>query len=194
MSRRSRRAEKRARARAEKRTASLRNSGPDETGNFGINPYAARGHVVEVAPKELRSNPNSSQFPKRVVTQRMLDRYLAHGHITASEWQAGNALWMFHHEAGRNAKVTGGYDPVMVSSSPDIGGRLASYLDAALEFNRLMMAVPYRSQGVIRAVVIDDQSASDWARSRGYGSRDSERHGLARLRPGLQALARCLGR
>jgi hypothetical protein len=126
---------KRKHRRANARAERLRDGGPDETGRYGVNPYAARGHVVEVAPKELRSSSTSDQFPKRVITQRMLDRYRAHGHITPEQWRAGNALWEFHVEKDRVARTTSGYDPVMVQSSPSIDGRLAKYLDAALGFH-----------------------------------------------------------
>ena len=53
---------------AAKRAERLRNVGPDASGNYGVHPWAARGHIVEVAPKELRDNPSSQQFPKRSVT------------------------------------------------------------------------------------------------------------------------------
>lgn len=188
-----RRNQRRAANRAEKRRARLRDSGPDPSGNYDVSPYAARGHVVEVAPKELRSNPNSTQYPRRIVTQRMLDRYLAHGHITPAEWRAGDAMWQLHCELGRNARVTSGYDPVMVSTSPSMDGRLAKYLDAALFMTRLKRAIPYRCIGVVEAVVIEDRSASEWAKERGKGDRDSKGYGLARLRAGLQALADSLG-
>ena len=184
---------KKRRARKRANAAWLREGGPDPSGNYGVNPYAARGHVVEVAPKELRASATSQQFPQRTVTQRVIDRYRAHGHIATEEWRAANALWEFHCDAERIAKTTSGYDPVMVQSSPSMDGRLAKYLDGALGFVRMMKAVPYHSQGVVRAVVIDDQLASDWARARGYGDRDSERLGMVRLRAGLQALAHSLG-
>lgn len=178
---------------AAKRAERLRNIGPDASGNYGVNPYAARGHLVEVAPKELRDNPNSQQFPKRIVTQRTIDRYLAHGHISAQEWKAAETLLRFWHEAGLHAKVTSGYDPVMVQSSPNMDARLAKYLDGALGYTRLMRAVPYHRQGVVRAVVIEDMIASDWARRRGYRRHDAERRGLGALRAGLQALVVHLG-
>ena len=180
-----RRNQRRSAARASKR---MRDPGPDPGGNFDVSPYAARGHVVEVAPKELRSNPNSDQFPKRIVTQRVIDRYRAHGHITEDEWKVANRLWAFWVEKEMQAKTTSGYDPVMVQSSPSIDGRLAKYLDAALGFNRMMRAVPYHLKGVVRAVVVEDWPASDWARKRGIGHRDAKAYGMECLRAGLQAL------
>lgn len=189
ISRKQRKAAARSAKREAKRAARLRNAGPDESGNFGVNPYAARGHVVEVAPKELRSNPNSTQFPKRIATQRMIDRYRAHGHITEAEWRAGNALWELWCAAELNARTTSAYEAVVVSASSSMDARIAKRVDGATAFLEAMSAVPYRAQGVVRAVIIEDWSASDWARLRGNGDRDSQRLGMARLRQGLSALA-----
>lgn len=182
------------RSRRAKAIERLRDSGPDASGNFGVNPYAARGHVVETAPKELRSNADSSQFPKRIITQRVIDRYRAHGHITHAEWQAANALWEIWCASGLEAKVISGYEPVTTHGQANQDGKIAKRVDAVTALTVLMGdAIPYRCRGVVRAVVIEDRSASDWAKTRGKGDRDSERHGLARLRPGLQALAHVLG-
>ena len=171
----------------------LRDPGPDEGGRFSPSPYALQhGHVVEVAPQELRITKDSS-FPKRITTQRIIDRYRVHGHIDVREWQAANALWRLWCEAGREAKVASGYDPVVVSSSPSTDGMVAKRIDAAFQFVVVMAVVPYRSMGCVRAVVIEDWPASQWAHGRGYRGRDSERLGLARLRPGLSALADYFG-
>lgn len=188
------RARARAAAREEKARARLRDVGPDQSGNYGVNPYAARGHKVEVAPKELRDNPNSQQFPKRIATQRMIDRYLAHGHITDAEWKAANAMWQAWVEAGLEARVCAGYDPDVVTgggSSSD--GIVASRLDGASTMASMLALLPPRCRGVVRAVVIEDIAASAWARKWGYARRASEEHGLARLSQGLSALAQHLG-
>ena len=170
-------------------TRRLVDPGPDEGGRFSPSPFALQhGHTVEVAPQELRITKDSS-FPKRITTQRVIDRYRAQGRIEVREWQAANALWRLWVEAGREARVASGYDPVMVSSSPSTDGMVAKRIDSARQFVDVMRCVPYRSQGVVRAVVIEDWTASQWARGRGYGRDDSERLGLTRLRPGLSALA-----
>jgi hypothetical protein len=185
-------ARKRKHRRAAARAESLRTMGPDPSGRYGVNPYSARGHVVDVAPQELRI-AKDSQFPKIVADQRMLDRYKAHKHITEREWKAGNALWELWVGAGNEARVTSGYEPVIMSSPANMDARIAKRIDSATAFLELMRIVPYRSQGVVRAVIIEDWSASDWARLRGFGDRDSKGHGLERLRQGLQALAAFLG-
>jgi DNA-directed RNA polymerase specialized sigma24 family protein len=188
------RAKTRAAAREEKARAKLRDVGPDPGGNYSVNPYAARGHIVEVAPKELRDNPNSTQFPKRIATQRMIDRYLAHGHISDAEWKAADAMWQAWLHAGLEARVCAGYDPDAVSGGRvSTDGIVAARIDGAAAMEHLLAQMPARCRGVVRAVVIEDISASDWARERGYGERASKSHGLARLSQGLSALAQHLG-
>ena len=178
---------------AAKRAERLRNTGPDASGNFGVNPWSARGHVVEVAPKELRDNPNSQQFPKRIATQRMIDRYFAHGHISQAEHRAADAMWQAWVDSGLEARVCAGYDPDVVQGGrASTDGMVAARVDGANAMTGILQALPYRCRGVVRAVVIEDRSAADWARQRGYGRRDSERRGIVRLRSGLQALSQHL--
>lgn len=178
---------------AAKRAERLRNVGPDASGNYSPNPYAVRGHIVEVAPKELRDNPNSQQFPKRIVTQRMIDRYLAHGHITDSEWKAADAMWRAWCDSGLEARVCAGYDPDAVSGGGSTDGVVAARIDGAGSMVAMLGLIPTRCRGVVRAVVIEDMTASAWARQWGYGQRASERHGIDRLSQGLRALAQHLG-
>ncbi len=177
-------------ARLQRREAKrIADPGKDISGNFDVSPYAARGHIVEMAPKDLgKELPKESQFPKRINTQRVIDRYKAQGHITPAEWNAANFLWSAWMQSGGCAKVTAGYDPVVVNSSPNTDALAAKRIDAAALVVSMLSDVPYRSRGCVRAVVIDDITASDWARGRGYRHHDSERRGLKRLRTGLQAL------
>ncbi len=178
---------------AAKRAERLRNVGPDASGNYGVNPYAARGHLVEIAPKELRDNPNSQQFPKRISTQRMIDRYLAHGHISQAEHQAADAMWRAWCDSGLEARVCSGYDPDTVSGGASTDALVAARIDGASTIVGYLDVVPTRCRGVVRAVVIEDISASDWARKWGYGGKASKEHGLTRLSQGLRALAQHLG-
>jgi hypothetical protein len=76
----------------EKARGRLVDPGPDEGGRFSPSPYLLQhGHSVEVAPQELRITKDSS-FPKRITTQRMIDRYRVHGHITLVQWKAADIL------------------------------------------------------------------------------------------------------
>lgn len=179
---------------AAKRAERLRNVGPDASGNYGVNPYAARGHIVETASKEIdKILPPHSQFPKRIATQRMIDRYLAHGHISDAEWKAADLLWRTWCDAGLEPRMCAGYDPDAVSGGGSTDGIVAARIDGADAMVGILALVPVRCRGVVRAVVIEDVSASAWARKWGYAHRASEVHGLARLNQGLRALAQHLG-
>lgn len=167
--------------------------GPDASGRYAPSPWHMQhGHLAETAPRDLRSTPDSS-FPKRIVTQRVLDRYKAHKHITAKEWQAGNALWELWNGALLDAKVTSGYEPVIMSSPANMDARIARKIDSATAFLEVMALVPYRSRGVVRAVCIEDWSVSDWDNLARRKSRDSGGIGMEHLRQGLRALAEFWG-
>ncbi len=166
--------------------------GADASGRFDVSPFAARGHTIEVAPKELRSSPDSS-FPKRIVTQRVIDRYRAHHHISEREWKAANAVWELWCEAESNARMTAGYDPVRVQTSSNIDGVVAKRLDAAVAFVHLMRVVPPRCQGVVRSVVIEDWTVGDWLNLRSHRRAHPGAYAFTRLRRGLSAIAGFLG-
>lgn len=160
------------------------------SGKFDVSPYAARGHVVRPAPKKLGAElPKDGSFPKRIETQRMIDRYMIRSQLTAAQFRAAEALLAVWHAAGLEPKMVAGYDPVGVPGSSTPADLLAKRGDGILTWNKMMDLVPYRSRGVVKAVVIDDRSAGEWARERGYRRDDSGRIGMGRLRAGLQALA-----
>lgn len=167
----------------------FRETGRDASGNFGVSPYAARDHEVEKAPKSLgKEIPADGSFPKRATTQRMFDRYKARSQITLEQWKAANMLWEHWNALGLEQRLAAGYDPVMVQTSPSKDGLIAKKVDATAWWVEAMAAVPYHSRGVVRAVVVEDRSAGDWARERGYSRDDSGRIGMGRLRAGLSAL------
>lgn len=185
---------RKSRSTKEKAAVRLVDTGPDASGRYAPSPWLLQhGHQFETAPKELRQTPDSS-FPKRIVTQRVLDWYLSRKHITKPEWQAGNTLWEIWCASGLEAKVTSGYEPVTTHGQASQDHKIAKRVDAVHAFTLLMGdTVPYHCRGVVRAVVIEDRTAAEWAQSRGKRSRDSKAYGLARLRAGLQALAEVLG-
>lgn len=175
---------------AARRAEKLRSGGPDASGNYGPNTYTARWHVVEIAPKELRSNPNSTQHPKRYPPP--IEWYKSRGLIDGKEYRAAEALLAARGDGCASAKVTAGYDPVMVQSSPDADGRMIQHIDGEATYRRLLEWVPSRCRGVVEAVLVGNMRASEWAQQWGWKGRASERHGLARLRQGLSALAQHL--
>lgn len=171
--------------------AKLFDPGPDESGRFSPSPFHTRGHVVEVAPQKLRVSKDSA-FPKRIATQRMIDRYFRAGHIDPKEWKAADSLWQLWCRAGLNTRVTAAYEGfVAVAANRD--GPFAAKSESAQLYLAAMSAVPYRSRGCIIHVVVCDWSASSWARGRGYGRSDSERVGMERLRAGIAGLIRFFG-
>lgn len=167
--------------------------GRDISGNYDVSPFAARGHAVEVAPKSLgRELPAKSQFPRQIATQRVIDSYKAHRHISPVEWLAAKKLWELWVGAGAEFRVCSDYDPIFVQSSPSTDHTAWKRIETAAMLNAIWAELPVRAKGCVRAVVIEDISAADWARARGYGQRQSKAHGMARLRLGLQGLSRIL--
>jgi hypothetical protein len=164
--------------------------GKNLAGHFDVSPYAARGHDVGVAPKKLGAEiPKDGSFPRRIETQRMIDRYKVRSQITFRQFRAAEFLLEAWQTSGLEPKMVAAYDPVNVRSSSTKDALIASRVDATSTWLALMEVVPYHSRGVVTAVVIEDRSAGDWARGRGYRPDDSGRIGMRRLRAGLQALA-----
>lgn len=167
----------------------LRDAGPDASGNFAPSPYAARGHDVAVAPKAMgKELPLDASYPKMVATQRVIDRYKARSQITLKQFRAAEFLLRTWMESGLEPNMAANYDPVQIPGSTTMDARIEKRVDATASWLSLMEAVPYHSRGVIRAVVIEDRTAGDWARQRGIRRDDSGRVGMGRLRAGLSAL------
>lgn len=172
----------------------LRDPGKDASGNFDVSPYAARGHQVAVAQKKLGAElPKDGSFPKRIETQRMIDRYKIRSQITLKQFRAAEFLLEAWQASGLEPSMVANYDPVNVSGNSTKDALIAKRVDAATTWVALIDMVPYRSRGVVRAVVVEDLSAGEWALARGYRRDDSGRIGMGRLRSGLSALVVHLG-
>lgn len=171
--------------------ARLADPGKDASGKFRPSPMLTRGHVVERAPRHLRTQADSL-LPLQRITANRIGYYFAHKHITPTQYRA--ALWLrdLYDESGALPRMTAAYDPDAVRGSLDPGASLARQMDAAAMLDGVRKLIPYRARGVVWAVVIEDKRASEWAATRGCVHRDSERHGMARLRQGLQGLVRVL--
>ena len=184
--RRNRAKQRRADARA------VRDGGPDESGRYGISSYAARGHVVETAPRELRSNPDS-QYPKRITTQRILDRYLSGGLITEKQWKAGDRVWQLYVATGLMPNLTASYSPVFVDNVGDPEKRMIGREDATLQLMKTMTNIGGMGASCARFVIIEDGSAADWAKTKGCGNRTCGSVGMFVLRGALDDLIRIFG-
>lgn len=162
-------------------------------GKFSPSPYATRGHRVEVAPKKLdKTLPKDSDFPKRVTTQRVVDRLERRGTISHAEHRAAEKLWEWWNLAMTGDRLVAAYEPVTVHTSPNSDRLVAKRMEAAEEYLALMGMVPYRCRGVVTHVVINDWDLSTWGRDRGFSSSHSTRRGGRLLSQGLSALARKL--
>lgn len=171
----------------------LRDPGPDEGGRYSPSPLMLQhGHVVEVAPKELRSTPDSS-FPKRIATQRMIDRYRVQGIITMAQWKAANRLWTIWRATGLDPKMCANYSPDIVSGGGSTDGRMIGRSDGVAEYVNAMGKVSRVAIPCLVHVVIIDGSASDWARIKGHSIRLSAGIGVAFLRAALDELVAHFG-
>lgn len=163
-------------------------------GKFGPSPYAQRGHKVEVAPKKLdKALSKDSEFPKRVTTQRVVDRLKARGTITHREWRAAEKLWDWWNLALTGDRLIAAYEPVSVHSSPNTDRLVSKRMEAAQEYLDLISMVPTRCRGVITHVVINDWELSDWGLKTAKSERARRRDAANRLSQGLRALAGHLG-
>lgn len=164
--------------------------GKDASGNFGPSPYAVVGHVVDVAPKDLGAElPKDSAFPKRITTQRMIDRYKAQGLLTARQWKAGDRLWRIWRDSGRDPNIIGNYSPDVIRGAADPDGRMIGRTEAVADWEDCRRLCGVLGFQVLVDVVIWDRSANDWALSKRHSAKLSRHIGMAFLRGGLDVLA-----
>lgn len=163
-------------------------------GKYGPSPMAQRGHKVEVAPKKLdKALSKDSEFPKRVTTQRVIDRLKARGTITQREWRAAEKLWEWWNAAITGDRLVAAYEPVAVHASPNTDRLVSRRMEAAEEYLDLMGLIPTRCRGVVTHVVINDWELSDWGLRTAKSERARRRQAADRLSQGLRALAGHLG-
>jgi len=171
-----------------------RDPGPDVSGRFDVNPFlVAKGHKVEVAPKHLRSDPDSQSFPKRMTTQRVIDRLKARGTISHREWMAGTVLWERWSQAVTGDRLVSAYEFITTYGSPNIDRLVEKRLDAAMVYLDCMALIPVRFRGVVMHVVVDDLDLSAWGVKTAKSERSRRRRAAKLLTRGLSALAKGLG-
>lgn len=167
----------------------LTDPGPDPSGNYSPSPLAARGHVIEVAPKDLKASADSISFPKRTATQRMIDRYKAQGLLTARQWRAGDRLWRIWRDSGRDPNLIGNYSPDAIRGAADPDAKMIGRTEAVADWEECRRLCGVLGFGVLVDVVIWDKAASDWAATKRTPVRDCATVGMAFLRLGLDTLA-----
>lgn len=155
-------------------------------------PYALQhGHETEVAPKSLGKElpKEPSAFPKRITTQRMIDRYRAQGLLTARQWKAADRLARIWRDTGRNPSLVASYSPDQVRGSVDPDAKMIGRTDAVADWEECRRLCGVLGFGALVDVVVWDRSASDWAASKRTTARDCATVGMAFLRLGLDTLA-----
>lgn len=166
---------------------------PDEGGRYSPSPYTLQhGHLVEVAPQDLRTSKDSA-FPKRIATQRMIDRYCVQGIITTKQWKAANRLWMQWRATGRDPKMCANYSPDQIRGSGSPDARMVGHSAAVAEYLTTMSKVSPMGYGVLMHVVVMDGSAAEWAQLRAHSVRVSGAIGLAFLTAALDELVAYFG-
>ena len=117
------------------------------------------GDVIVDSPTET-----AGITAKRVMTQRVLDRYAQRGDIDGRQYSAGDKLYRLWYRAGRSPIVTanlwalGGCDEaVEVRRS-----------DALVDLNRALRAAGKRLSPILVHVCLSDGTASAWARKKGH--------------------------
>jgi hypothetical protein len=160
-----------------------------EGSNFGVSPYAERGHVVENAPQELRISKDSA-YPKRITTQRVIDRYLKYKLIDQRQWKAADRLWQIWFNTGKGSRLAAGYSPMFVDSATDPEAAVVGHSGAVKEWAEVMVAVSGFYSCLVHVVVMDG-TAGDWARiDRGKVGRKAESVGIFTLQLALDTLAK----
>jgi hypothetical protein len=165
--------------------------GPDEGGRYGPSPYAARGHIVETAPKDLgKELPRNSQFPLRIATQRIFDVYKAKQFITAREHRAADRLLRIWHQTGRDPKLIANYSPDQVRASADPDARMVGRGDAMAEWDACRALTGVLGFELLVHVVIWDRPAGEWTTRKAMPDRRRMDFAMDMLRQNLDILAR----
>lgn len=137
----------------------------------------------EITPPGDHAAARAGVRVRRVETQRTLDRYLRRRQITDRQWDAGDRLYRQWRAAGREARLTGPYEPPVDHS------RAPERVPSGTAYRRALDKVGPRFNGVLLAVCLCDESAGTWAQRRGR-SRDA---GMMALQDALDALADAYG-
>lgn len=169
----------------------LADPGPDESGNYSPTPAAARGHVIEIAPKDLGTDlPKYSAFPKRIATQCMIDRYKAQGLITSRQWRAGDRMFRLWRELGREPALTAGYSPDRIKAPADPDAKMVGRSDADAEIGLCRQLTGVLGFELIEHVVRWGRPAGEWKARKAMPDRRRIDFAMEMLRQNLEILAR----
>ncbi len=104
----------------------------------------------------------AGQKRMRVTNQRWLDIYLKKDVISFENFMAANRLYSIWEGAGFRQSVTIKYDPLLVGySNSDMSERQSACI---ADYNKISDKMGKITFSILRAVIIENYSASDWAR------------------------------
>ena len=121
-----------------------------------------------------------------ITQQTPMDRYKDRGLITDRQYSAGHSLFVLWDKSNMAARVTSSYDRVIVDGS---GGGSGINENAFSDYIALQKSIGHEFASITRAVCIECDSASNWAKRH----RLPHRMGIERLRAALDRLADVCG-
>ena len=117
--------------------------------------------------------------------QTPMDRYKARGLVNQRQYDAAHAFFVLYDKTRQAGRVTSNYDRIIVDGSG--GGGINEY--AFSDYIKLQQALGIDYVSVVRAVVVECESAAGWAKR----YRLPSRMGIEKLRDGLDKLAKIMG-
>ena len=117
--------------------------------------------------------------------QTPMDRYKARGLVNQRQYDAAHAFYVLYDKTRQAGRVTSNYDRIIVDGNS--GGGINEY--AFSDYIKLQQALGIDYVSVVRAVVVECESAAGWAKR----YRLPSRMGIVKLRYGLDRLAKLLG-
>jgi len=117
--------------------------------------------------------------------QTPMDRYRARGLVTQRQYDAAHAFYVLYDKTRQAGRVTSNYDRIIVDGGS--GGGINEY--AFSDYIKLQQELGMDHVSVVRAVVVECESAAGWAKR----YRLPSRMGIEKLRDGLDRLAKIMG-
>ena len=117
--------------------------------------------------------------------QTPMDRYKARGLVNQRQYDAAHAFFVLYDKTRQAGRVTSNYDRIIV----DGGGAGGINEYAFSDYIKLQQALGMDYVSVVRAVVVECESAAGWAKR----YRLPSRMGIEKLRDGLDKLAKIMG-
>ena len=117
--------------------------------------------------------------------QTPMDRYKARGLVTQRQYDAAHAFFVLYDKTRQAGRVTSNYNRIIVDGGS--GGGINEY--AFSDYIALSQKLGIDYVSVVRAVVVECESAAGWAKR----YRLPSRMGIEKLRDGLDKLAKIMG-